>query len=82
MHIQIFAAKKCSFPEISIALKDPHITDIDDDLEDPQLCSLYAADIYNNLRVSEVCVINVMPLYAAVLCSPIGMLGAKKLSSE
>ncbi|KAL1340458.1 cyclin-A2-4 isoform X2 [Arachis duranensis] len=44
-------AKKCSpFP---IALRDPEIANIDDDNEDPQLCSLYAADIYNTLRVYE-----------------------------
>ncbi|XP_043700929.1 cyclin-A2-4 isoform X2 [Telopea speciosissima] len=29
------------------------ITDIDSDDKDPQMCSLYAADIYNNLRVVE-----------------------------
>ncbi|OUZ99665.1 Cyclin [Macleaya cordata] len=31
----------------------PDITDIDSDYKDPQMCSLYAPDIYSNLRVSE-----------------------------
>ena len=30
--------------------------DIDADHKDPQLCRQYAVDIYNNLRVAEVCV--------------------------
>lgn len=33
----------------------PEFTDIDSDHKDPQLCSHYAPDIYNNLRVAEVC---------------------------
>ncbi|KAJ4718209.1 Cyclin A2 [Melia azedarach] len=32
---------------------DPDFIDIDLDRTDPQLCSLYAADIYGNLRVAE-----------------------------
>ncbi|KAJ9190108.1 hypothetical protein P3X46_001339 [Hevea brasiliensis] len=32
---------------------DPDFTDIDCDHKDPQLCSLYAADIYSNLHVAE-----------------------------
>lgn len=35
--------------------KEPEFTDIDSDNKDPQLCSHYASDIYNNLRVAEVC---------------------------
>ncbi|MCL7049720.1 hypothetical protein MKW94_012820 [Papaver nudicaule] len=33
--------------------KGPEITDIDSDLQDPLMCSLYAPDIYSNLRVAE-----------------------------
>lgn len=33
---------------------DPDYMNIDSDDTDPQLCSLYAADIYSNLRVAEV----------------------------
>ncbi|KAL5823055.1 hypothetical protein ACOSQ3_020999 [Xanthoceras sorbifolium] len=32
---------------------DPDYIDIDSDRTDPQLCSLYAADMHNNLRVAE-----------------------------
>jgi hypothetical protein len=32
------------------------IIDIDADLKEPQLCSIYAPDIYSNLRVAEVCI--------------------------
>lgn len=38
------------------------IVDIDADNKDPQLCSLYACDIYNNLRVAEVCAVHVIRL--------------------
>lgn len=31
----------------------PSIVNIDSNLEDPQVCSLYAPDIYNNIRVTE-----------------------------
>lgn len=31
------------------------IVDIDSNLKDPQLCSLYAPDIYSNTSVAEVC---------------------------
>ncbi|MED6161091.1 hypothetical protein PIB30_057488 [Stylosanthes scabra] len=37
----------------AVALRDPEIANIDDDNEDSQLCSLYATDIYNSLRVYE-----------------------------
>ncbi|KAF7814318.1 cyclin-A2-4 [Senna tora] len=46
-------ARKGSLSELLSASKDPDITDIDADHEDPQLCSDYALDIYDNLRVSE-----------------------------
>ncbi|KAE9621330.1 hypothetical protein Lal_00023623 [Lupinus albus] len=46
-------AEKGSFDELLIASKDPVITDIDNNLEDPQLCSVYVIDIYENLRVAE-----------------------------
>lgn len=46
--------KKDNLPKLLTALKDPDITNIDDDdLEDPQSCSLYAADIYDTMRVAE-----------------------------
>ncbi|KAA8541846.1 hypothetical protein F0562_022998 [Nyssa sinensis] len=32
---------------------DPDFTDIDSDHKDPQLCTLYAPDIYSNLRTAE-----------------------------
>lgn len=36
----------------------PDIVDIDSNLKDPQFCSLYARDIYSNMRVAEVCAVN------------------------
>ncbi|CAL0308770.1 unnamed protein product [Lupinus luteus] len=45
--------KKGNFYELLVASKGPVITDIDDNFEDPQLCSHYVTDIYNNLRVAE-----------------------------
>ncbi|KAH1085183.1 hypothetical protein AAZX31_07G032400 [Glycine max] len=45
---------KDNLPKLLTALKDSDITNIDDDdLEDPQSCSLYAADIYDTMRVAE-----------------------------
>ena len=52
---QIVIAEKCNVYENWRASSDPEFIDIDSDHKDPQLCSLYAADIYNNLRVAEVC---------------------------
>ncbi|XP_021298593.1 cyclin-A2-4 [Herrania umbratica] len=46
-------AGKVSFSGTSITSSDPDFIDIDSDKKDPQLCSLYAPDIYNNLRVVE-----------------------------
>ncbi|XP_061365072.1 cyclin-A2-4-like [Gastrolobium bilobum] len=51
--MQTVAAKKGNLSEFLSGLKDPNIINIDDDLEDPQFCKLYAADIYGNLRVAE-----------------------------
>lgn len=42
---------------------DPDFIDIDLDRTDPQLCSLYAADIYGNLRVAEVCAVESILLF-------------------
>ncbi|XP_011039987.1 PREDICTED: cyclin-A2-4-like [Populus euphratica] len=46
-------AEKCNVSENWKASCDPEFIDIDNDHKDPQLCSIYAADIYNNLRVAE-----------------------------
>ncbi|XWS11870.1 hypothetical protein CRYUN_Cryun37aG0038300 [Craigia yunnanensis] len=46
-------AEKVSFSGTSITSSDPDFIDIDSDKKDPQLCSLYAPEIYNNLRVAE-----------------------------
>ncbi|XVF26689.1 hypothetical protein REPUB_Repub14bG0039700 [Reevesia pubescens] len=45
--------EKVSFCGTSITSSDPDFVDIDSDKKDPQLCSLYAPEIYNNLRVAE-----------------------------
>ncbi|KAK2425355.1 cyclin a2-1 [Trifolium repens] len=47
---QTFAANKGNYADVS---KHPDVVDIDADFEDPQLCSLYAADIYDHFRVAE-----------------------------
>ncbi|PON57964.1 Cyclin [Parasponia andersonii] len=39
--------------EKSIASKGLDIVDIDSNLKDPQACSLYAPDIYDNMRITE-----------------------------
>lgn len=38
-----------------IVTKDLDVVDIDSNLKDPQACSLYAPDIYDNIRITEVC---------------------------
>jgi len=43
----------------------PDITDIDADHKDPQLCSVYAPEIYSNLRVAEVCAVD---RYLSFIC--------------
>ncbi|XP_071903242.1 cyclin-A2-4-like [Coffea arabica] len=40
--------------EMSAASTTPDFTDIDADHGDPQLCSLYASEIYRNLHVAEI----------------------------
>ncbi|PPS12499.1 hypothetical protein GOBAR_AA08133 [Gossypium barbadense] len=44
---------KFSFSGTSITPSYPDFVDIDSDKKDPQLCSLYSPEIYNNLRVAE-----------------------------
>lgn len=46
-------AEKCNVSENQKISRDQEFIDIDSDHKDPQLCSLYAADIYSNLRVAE-----------------------------
>ncbi|KAJ6342632.1 hypothetical protein OIU78_010545 [Salix suchowensis] len=45
--------EKCNVSENQKISSDREFIDIDSDHKDPQLCSLYAADIYSNLRVAE-----------------------------
>ncbi|KAG8481930.1 hypothetical protein CXB51_026668 [Gossypium anomalum] len=52
-------AKKVSFSGTSTTSSEPDFMDIDSD-KDLKLCSLYAPEIYNNLRVAEVCAIDVI----------------------
>lgn len=59
---QTVATKKGILSELLTVSKDLDVADIDADFEDPQLCSPYAADIYANLRVAEVCVVNALSL--------------------
>jgi hypothetical protein len=58
----MFAAKKGNYSELLDVSKHPDVVDIDADFEDPQLCSLYAADIYDHFRVAEVCPVNAQSL--------------------
>ncbi|XP_058751835.1 cyclin-A2-4-like [Vicia villosa] len=50
---QTVAAEKGNISELLDVSKHPDVADIDADFEDPQLCSLYAADIYDHMRVAE-----------------------------
>lgn len=59
---QTVTAKKGTVSELLNASKDPDVPNIDADIEDPQLCSHYAAAIYDNLRVAEVCAVNALSL--------------------
>lgn len=59
---QTVAAKKGNISELLDVSKHPDVADIDADFEDPQLCSHYAADIYDHLRVAEVCLVNALSL--------------------
>ncbi|KAE8724517.1 Cyclin-A2-1 [Hibiscus syriacus] len=45
--------EKIRFSGTSITTSDPDFVDIDLDKKDPQLCSLYAPEIYNKLHVAE-----------------------------
>lgn len=48
-------AEKISHSGKLTTCTEPEFRDIDSDQKDPQLCSIYAIDIYRNLRVAEVC---------------------------
>ncbi|CAK9137914.1 unnamed protein product [Ilex paraguariensis] len=52
--LQKFSTKeKFGLYEKQMVSSNPDFTDIDSDHKDPQLCSIYAPDIYSNLRVAE-----------------------------
>ncbi|KAL2331028.1 hypothetical protein Fmac_018609 [Flemingia macrophylla] len=42
---------KDKLSKLLTTLKDPNVTNIDDDFEDPQSCNLYVVDICDNMRV-------------------------------
>ncbi|KAF8026807.1 hypothetical protein BT93_F3326 [Corymbia citriodora subsp. variegata] len=48
-----YQGEKGSLHEVLAISAKPQVTDIDSDQKDPLLCSLYASDIYSNLRVTE-----------------------------
>ncbi|RVW77651.1 Cyclin-A2-3 [Vitis vinifera] len=52
--VSIGTAEKGSFDGKLTTSSNPDVKDIDSDDKDPQLCSLYAPEIYNNLHVAEV----------------------------
>lgn len=49
-----FTVEKSGVGASSSVASSPKFVDIDSDDKDPLLCSLYAPDIYYNLRVAEV----------------------------
>ncbi|KAL9680441.1 hypothetical protein QQ045_018320 [Rhodiola kirilowii] len=49
----VLKARKSSPAKKQKKSSDPVISDLDSDHRDPQLCALYAPEIYNNLRVAE-----------------------------
>ncbi|RVW28958.1 Cyclin-A2-3 [Vitis vinifera] len=51
--VSIGTAEKGSFDGKLTTSSNPDVKDIDSDDKDPQLCSLYAPEIYNNLHVAE-----------------------------
>ncbi|KAK7261874.1 hypothetical protein RIF29_28197 [Crotalaria pallida] len=51
--VQVVRVTKVSLTEVPNASKDPDVTNIDGEIEDPPFFSLYAVDIYDNLRVAE-----------------------------
>ena len=53
-------------PEQSAASKDRGIINIDSDSKCLQSCSIYAPDIYDRIRVAEVCVEDLLSLFAIV----------------
>lgn len=56
--VSIGTAEKGSFDGKLTTSSNPDVKDIDSDDKDPQLCSLYAPEIYNNLHVAEVCAVD------------------------
>lgn len=66
----MIAAYKTTFSGSLTKSTDLEYIDIDLDLKDPQLCSVYAPDIYNNLRTAEVCTLGYfhISLSPFVLC--------------
>lgn len=66
---QTVAAEKGNNSELLDVSKHPDVADIDADFEDPQLCSLYAADIYDHMRVAEVCPVNVLSFLSLPMLS-------------
>nr|XP_043617613.1 cyclin-A2-1 [Erigeron canadensis] len=52
--LQSFSKKgKSKIHEKLMSASKPDVIDIDSDQKDPQICSLYAGEIYSNLRVAE-----------------------------
>ncbi|CAL0324142.1 unnamed protein product [Lupinus luteus] len=51
--LQVVEAKKVNLFGAPNIAKDPDVIDIDADFEDPLFCTIYAVDIYDNLRVAE-----------------------------
>lgn len=53
-----FYAEKDNLFKAQGSPNGPCIADIDSDHKDPQMCSLYASDIYDNFLCREVCIAN------------------------
>lgn len=64
---QNVAAKRGCLSQLLSASTNPDVVDLDADHEDPQLCSDYAPDIYENLRVFEVCALNNKAFVCSIL---------------
>lgn len=56
MYIYSCKTVKEKFCEGTKSSKGPDFIDIDADQKDPLLCSIYASEIYQYLRVQEVCI--------------------------
>ena len=54
MYSAIFSEVICKRDVVAAMEAGDKIVDIDDNLEDPQLCATIACDIYKHLRASEV----------------------------